>query len=133
MKRKDSDEEILVKKDENEENVAETNDTSSDSEKSSLNNNSNGDILSLKVPDSLISSRRNSGSSRVSSVQGDLPYQSGNTGRSNNEAGLYRELFTPGEPLPEELTNQAWEINYREAAIFLESYFFTFLRNLIFF
>eukprot|EP00092_Neocalanus_flemingeri_P012722 GFUD01013709.1.p1 GENE.GFUD01013709.1~~GFUD01013709.1.p1 ORF type:complete len:872 (+),score=167.61 GFUD01013709.1:299-2914(+) len=120
MKRKDSDEEILVKRDENEENVAETNDISSEYEKSSLNNNSNGDILSLKVPDSLISSRRNSGSSRVSSVQGDLPYQSGNTGRSNNEAGAYRELFVPGEPLPEEFTNQAWEINYREASIFLE-------------
>lgn len=118
MRRKESDEEILVEKDKDDKNVSENIDASSDS--SSLNNNSNGDILSLKVPDSLISSRRNSGSSRISSVQGDLPYQSGNTGRSNNEALVYRELFTPGEPLPEEFTNQAWEINYREAAIFLE-------------
>ena len=121
MKRRESDEEILVEKEEHESNVYEVNNVSSDSsEKSSLNNNSNGEILSLKIPDSLLSSRRNSGSSRISSVQGDLPNQSGNTGRSNNEALVYRELFTPGEPLPQEFTNQAWEINYREAAIFLE-------------
>ena len=56
--------------------------------------------------------------SRVSSV-GDLPNQTGNTGRREDEEND-KELFSPGEELSETLSKETWEINYREAAIFLD-------------
>eukprot|EP00088_Acartia_fossae_P037775 TRINITY_DN3900_c0_g1_i4.p1 TRINITY_DN3900_c0_g1~~TRINITY_DN3900_c0_g1_i4.p1 ORF type:complete len:917 (-),score=53.70 TRINITY_DN3900_c0_g1_i4:656-3406(-) len=56
--------------------------------------------------------------SRVSSV-GDLPFQTGNTGRRSHEQ-LEKELVTAGEQPTDTFSLQTWEINYREAAIFLD-------------
>ena len=78
----------------------------------------------LKVPDSSRSSLQSSGSRLSLNGSGDLPFHSGNTGRSNNGVDASnRELFNSAEaptPPSEEVTHQAWEVNYREAAIFLE-------------
>jgi len=56
--------------------------------------------------------------SRISSA-GDLPNQAGNTGRRSCEH-LEKELHTPAEIASEKYSKQTWEINYREAAIFLD-------------
>ena len=110
MKRRESDKESLVVLD----------DSVEATDKDQQNNH-------LKVPDSSHSSlHSHSSGSRLSlngSGAGDLPYHSGNTGRSNNGVDASnRELFNSAEtPSPsEEITSQAWEVNYREAAIFLE-------------
>jgi len=123
MKRKESDEEILV----DVETAAGGRCGDSGADTASSSSSTSGcTVARLRVPGgeaaSEAGSRRGSSSSRLSGSQGsqgDLPYRSGNTGRSA-QLEQSRELFSPGETLPEEVTSQAWEINYREAAIFLE-------------
>jgi hypothetical protein len=78
--------------------------------------------LGLAPPSSGLSSRRTSSSS--SSPSTALPNRIGNTGRSGiEEASRERELrqHANGEAeVDQEETSKAWEVNYREAAIFLE-------------
>jgi len=57
--------------------------------------------------------------SRVSSV-GDLPNQTGNTGRHETSGPVYKELTAPGQLPSESYSKETWEVNYREAAIFLD-------------
>ena len=107
--RKDSDKETLVEEDDNENSL-----------NFSLQNGEGENIQSrLQVPGSPLNI---SNSSLSLAGSNDLPYHSGNTGRSNNEEDVFnRELFSSQDSdTPPDLTGQTWEINYREAAIFLE-------------
>ena len=79
----------------------------------------------LAVPDPALASNSSSRLSLTGSGSTvDLPFHSGNTGRSNNGVDVFnRELRGAGDEaadLSEEVTSKAWEVNYREAAIFLE-------------
>ena len=79
----------------------------------------------LAVPDPALTSNSSSRLSLTGSGSTvDLPFHSGNTGRSNNGVDVFnRELRGAGDEaadLSEEVTSKAWEVNYREAAIFLE-------------
>ena len=75
----------------------------------------------LQLPESPLNV---SNSSLSLAGSGDLPFHSANTGRSNQEEDVFnRELFSPQDETAghsDEVTGETWEINYREAAIFLE-------------
>lgn len=108
-----SDKEILVLSDENDNSAS----ASSDVDGPLVSPHQSGQH-SLSVPDPSSAT-----SSRLSLTgSGDLPFQSGNTGRSNIDSDiLNRELFSAGESqASKDFTSHAWEVNYREAAIFLE-------------
>jgi len=104
-RRKDSDKEILVEED----------DTDNSPRVSQKENR-------LQIPPE--SPLNVSGSSLSLAGSGDLPFHSANTGRSNHDEDVFnRELFSAQDESvsnPLELTGETWEINYREAAIFLE-------------
>ena len=109
-RRKDSDKETLVEEDDNE---------------NSINFSLQSEDVERSQPTlSLPESPHNVSSSSLSLAgSSDLPYHSGNTGRSNNEEDVFnRELFSSQETAsgPPEVPRETWEINYREAAIFLE-------------
>ena len=106
MKRGGSDEEILV----DVETAAGGRCGDSGADTASSSSSTSGcTVARLRVPGgeaaSEAGSRRGSSSSRLSGSQGDLPYRSGNTGRSA-QLEQSRELFSPGETLPEEVTSQ---------------------------
>ena len=90
----DSDQEILVLSDEN--------------KNSARASSSSHHAGHLTLPDSSATS-----STMSLTGSGDLPFHSGNTGRSNVDCDIL-------ERAPEDVTSHSWEINYREAAIFLE-------------
>ena len=109
-RRKNSDKETLVGEDDNENSI----------NFSLQGEGSDRTGHSLQIPESPLNV---SNSSLSLTGSGDLPYHSGNTGRSNNEEDVFnRELFSSNEGPSDqqEVPQQTWEINYREAAIFLE-------------
>ena len=113
MNSKDSDKEILVDSDENA--VDEAGDHESKESPTFDRSNNN-----LQVPD-ISQSFSSSRLSLAASSNNDVPYVSGNTGRSNADEDIFnRELFSSGETSDTGAGSEAWEVNYREAAIFLE-------------
>ena len=113
MNSKDSDKEILVDSDENAVDEA----LDHESKESPTFDRSNNNLQVPDISQSFSSSRL----SLAATSNNDVPYVSGNTGRSNADEDIFnRELFSSGETSDTGAGSEAWEVNYREAAIFLE-------------
>jgi len=116
MLRSRSDEEVLVEVQEGPEEGSEGSERRPGEEE-----RCNGDRLSLP-PHPSTSSNLSSRRTSTSSTSTSLPNKIGNTARSSSEeVARERELRSRGEgEAAEEETRQAWGVNYREAAIFLQ-------------